>query len=66
MALTRLEDRSGSLWVISQTGVPRKGAEVTVKGTVKEALNLGAIGERLRLPGGGVVLMESAHRASGY
>jgi hypothetical protein len=62
----KIEDRSGSIWVISQTGVPRKGAEVTVKGTVKEALNLGALTERLHLPGGGVVLMESGHRASGY
>ena len=59
----RLTDRSGELWVISDGGVPRRGAEVTVKGTIRETVNLGALSERLRIPGGGLVLIESEHRA---
>lgn len=59
----RLTDRSGELWVISDRGVPRRGADVTVKGTVREAFNLGALSERVRIPGGAVVLIESEHRA---
>jgi hypothetical protein len=56
----QLQDRSGRLWVITDRGVPRRGAEVRAKGTVREIFNLGSLGELLRLPGGGVVLVESA------
>jgi hypothetical protein len=62
----RLEDRSGQLWIVSDRGVPRTGARVTVRGTIREAFNLGTLGSRLRLPpgiGGGLVLVESSHRA---
>src|SRR5262245_24777544 len=55
----RLEDRSGQLWVVSDRGVPHKGAEVTVKGTIREGFNLGSLGDLIRLPGGAVVLIES-------
>ena len=59
----RLEDRSGQLWVISDRGVPRKGADVTVKPTIREGFNLGGLGDLIRLPaGGGVVMIESEHR----
>ena len=62
----QLEDKSGRLWVVSDSGVPRKGARVSVKGTVREGFSLGAAGERLKLPsaiGSGLVLMESSHKA---
>jgi hypothetical protein len=61
----RLGDDSGQLWVVSDKGVPRKGARVTVEGTIREGFNLGSLGDRVNLPaiGSGLVLMESSHRA---
>jgi hypothetical protein len=46
--------------------VPRKGARVTVKGTIREGFNLGTLGDRISLPaaiGSGLVMMESSHNA---
>lgn len=62
----RIGDRSGELWVVSDRGVPRKGARVTVKGTIREGFNFGSLGDRINLPAGlgtGLVLMESSHKA---
>ena len=61
----RLGDESGQLWIVSDGGVPRKGARVTVEGTIREGFNLGALGERMNLPavGSGLVMMESSHKA---
>jgi hypothetical protein len=63
----RLEDRTGTLWVISDHGVPRTGARVTVKGTIRDTFNFDVFGGRISLPGGvssGMVLMERVHRAT--
>jgi len=52
--------------VVSETGVARKNARVTVKGTVREGFNFGALGDLIKLPAGisaGMVLMESSHKA---
>jgi hypothetical protein len=38
----RVEDGSGSIYVLSNRGVPRKGSRVTVKGTVVQGVTLGA------------------------
>ena len=61
----RLGDESGQLWVVSDKGVPRKGARVSVEGTIREGFNLGSLGDRVNLPaiGSGLVLMESSHKA---
>jgi hypothetical protein len=62
----RIDDGTGQLWIVSDNGVPRKTARVTVKGTVREGFNLGSLAEMLRLPPGiaaGMVLMESSHKA---
>ena len=62
----QIDDGTGRLWVVSEHGVPRKSARVTVKGTVKEGFNFGALGELIKLPPGiaaGMVLMESSHKA---
>ena len=62
----QLDDTTGKLWIVSNRGVPRRGARVTVKGTVREGFNLGSLGDRVKLPqaiGGGVVLLESSHKA---
>jgi hypothetical protein len=58
----RVEDRSGHLWVVSDEGVPRRGAQVTVEGTVRDALNLGPIGALLKLPVTGAVIMIESDR----
>jgi hypothetical protein len=61
----RIDDDTGQLWVVSDRGTPRKGARVTVNGTIREGFNLGSLGDQLHLPGGGagLVLMESSHKA---
>ena len=62
----QIEDNSGKLWVVSNRGVPRKGAKVSVKGTVREGFSLGSVGDKLKLPpavSAGVVLMETSHKA---
>lgn len=60
----RIDDGTGQLWVISDKGVPRKTARVTVKGKVREGFNLSSLGDRINLPlglGSGLVLTESSH-----
>ncbi len=62
----RIDDGTGQLWVVSDKGVPRKSARVTVKGKVREGYNLSSLGDRVNLPmglGAGLVLTESSHRA---
>ena len=63
----RIGDRAGQLWVISERGVPRKGARVIVKGRIRDGFNFGSLGDRMGLPAGlgsGLVLMESSHKAT--
>jgi len=62
----RLDDRTGQLWVVSDKGVPRQGAKVDVKGTVREGFDIGSLGGRINLPAGlgsGLVMIESSHKA---
>ena len=61
----RIDDNTGQLWVVSDKGTPRKGARVTVKGTIREGFNLGSLGDQIKLPGigAGLVLLESSHTA---
>ncbi len=59
----QLADGTGRIWIVSQSGVPRKGAQVSVKGKVREAFDVGGL---VNLPKGldsGVVLVESSHKA---
>ena len=58
-------DESAKLWVVSDKGLPRKGARVTVHGTIREGFNLGSLGDRINLPAGltGLVMLESSHKA---
>ena len=62
----QIEDSTGKLWVVSNGGVPRKGARVSVTGRVREGFSLGSIGDRMKLPpavSAGILLMESSHKA---
>ncbi len=58
-----VDDGTGKLWVISKSGVPREGAKVVVKGTIRDAYNFGSI---IRLPepvSSGLAMIESSHKA---
>jgi hypothetical protein len=60
-----VDDGTGTLWVISQGGVPREGARVGVKGKIRDVVNLGELGSLLKLPESvrsGVVMMESERK----
>jgi membrane protein implicated in regulation of membrane protease activity len=62
----RIVDSSGEIWVVSTKGVPRVGANVDVRGTIRDGYNFGLFGNKIRLPGGlssGLVLIESSHSA---
>jgi membrane protein implicated in regulation of membrane protease activity len=62
----RIVDGDQGLWVVTQSGAPRKGARVDVKGRVQDGYDLGAFGGILKLPGSlqsGLVLIEESHRA---
>ena len=59
----QLDDGTGTIWVISNRGVPRQGARVKVKGRVRDVVDLGGI---IPLPpevGSGLVMQEREHRA---
>lgn len=58
----QLDDTTGRLWIVSDKGVPRRGAKVNVKGTVREGFNVGAFGDKLKLPNG-LVMIENSHKA---
>jgi opacity protein-like surface antigen len=62
----RIDDHTGQLWVVSDRGVPRRGAQVKITGTVRQGFNLGSIGDRIRLPAGigsGILLVETSRKA---
>jgi len=59
----QVDDGTGRLWVVSDKGVPRKGARVGVKGTIRDGFDLGSL---VRLPEAiksGLVMMEAQHKA---
>jgi membrane protein implicated in regulation of membrane protease activity len=60
-----IDDGTGQLWIVVNRGTPRKGARVKVTGTVREAFNLGSLGDLIKLPGAGsgLVLIESSREA---
>mgnify|MGYP003581455134 CR=1 FL=1 len=62
----QIDDSTGKLWIVSNGGVPRKGARVSVTGRVREGFSLGSLGDRMKLPpavSAGNILMESSHKA---
>jgi len=58
-----IEDGTGKLWVVSETGVPREGAKVVVKGTIRDAYDLSSFVKLPELVSSGLVMIESSHRA---
>jgi hypothetical protein len=62
----RLADGSAEIWVVSERGVPRKGARVKVTGTIREGFNIGSLVGKIKLPmnlESGLVLVEREHKA---
>jgi hypothetical protein len=62
----RIDDGTGQIWIVSDRGVPRTSARVTVTGRIREGFNTGARGDRIPFPPGtasGLVLMESSHKS---
>jgi hypothetical protein len=62
----RIDDGTGEIWIVSEKGVPRRTARVTVKGKVREGFNFDSLGAALKLPPAlatGIVLIESSHKA---
>ncbi|MBI2951064.1 hypothetical protein HYY27_03165 [bacterium] len=57
----QIEDGTGRLWVVSEKGVPRKGARVQVKGKVREGFDLGSLVKLPDVMGPALVLVESGH-----
>ena len=58
----QVDDGTGKLLVVSQTGVPRKGARIVVKGKIRDAYDLTS----WNLPeavSSGLVLIEISHKA---
>ena len=59
----KLDDGTGTIWVVSNHGVPRKGARVKVNGRVRDVVDIGTI---IKLPeqvGSGLVMQENKHSA---
>src|SRR5918996_2834620 len=52
----QLDDGTGKIWVISTHGVPRQGARVSVKGEVKDVVDLGTLVPLPPQVGSGLVL----------
>ena len=57
-----IDDGTGKLWVVCQSGAPREGAKIIVKGTIRDAYSFSLF----KLPedvGSGMVMIESSHKA---
>jgi hypothetical protein len=58
-----IDDGTGKLWIVSQAGVPRDGAQVLVNGTVRDGYNLSSIVQLPEPISSGLVMIEKSHRA---
>jgi hypothetical protein len=63
----KLDDGTGTIVVVSERGVPRRGAEVKVRGKIVDVVDVGGL---VRLPpeidrelGSGLLMIEREHRA---
>lgn len=59
----RLDDGTGTIWIVSTHGVPREGARVGVRGELKDIVDLGTLVPLPKEVGSGLVLLEKEHRA---
>ena len=59
----KLDDGTGTIWIVSRHGVPRKGARVSVKGKVRDVVDVSTIFKLPEEVGSGLVMVEDSHRA---
>jgi len=59
----QIDDGTGKLWVVSDKGVPRKGARVGVKGKIRDGYDLGSLVKLPEVISSGMVMVEAAHKA---
>lgn len=59
----KLDDGTGTIWVVSRHGVPRRGARVKVKGKVRDVVDVSTIFKLPEQIGSGLVMVEDEHRA---
>jgi hypothetical protein len=57
-----LDDGTGTIWVVTKRGTPRRGARVKVNGRVRDVVNLGGVIELPPEVGSGLVMVERSHR----
>lgn len=58
-----IDDGTGKLWVVSEKGVPREGAKIAVRGTIRDGYNLGSLVKLPEAVSSGLVMIESKHKA---
>ena len=59
----KLDDGTGTIWIVSQHGVPRRGARVSVRGKVRDVVDVSTIFKLPEQIGSGLVMVEDKHRA---
>ena len=59
----QVDDGTGKLWVVSDKGVPRKGARVGVRGKIRDGFDLGHLVKLPEVISSGMVMVEAAHKA---
>jgi hypothetical protein len=60
----KLQDESGSLWVYTSRGLPRNGARVESKGTIRDLASIDSVPDSVRQAvGSGLLLVESDRKA---
>ena len=63
----KLDDGTGTIWVVTDHGVPRRGADIKASGRIRDVVDVGGVvhlpGEVGREIGSGLVLVEREHRA---
>lgn len=60
----KLQDESGSLWVYTSRGLPRKGARVSSRGTIRDLASIDSVPDSVRQAvGSGLLLVESDRKA---
>jgi hypothetical protein len=59
----QVDDGTGKLWVVSDKGVPRKGARVGVKGKIRDGYDLGSLVKLPEAISSGMVMVEATHKA---
>lgn len=59
----KLDDGTGTIWIVSRHGVPRRGARVSVKGKIRDVVDVSTIFKLPEEVGSGLVMVEDEHRA---